>query len=526
MISLRPSSWGRLVPGRPGIARRLATGFTLVLVIMSGVVGVAAWQAVRIQRQLDACANVQIPRMIKVQALARLVADLGIAARDAIVAGDDAASAAALARIEAGRSKVGQQIEDLQLALRGAGPRGEQAATELGDQSSGILVALVKFGRVVKAHNMDMARGVLSGTVQPRIEALGLAVDKAQALQMTLLEEVRADGAQAARVAMAEIAGALACAVALAVVLGWRIATGVTRPVRDAVGLAERIASGDLRESLAVTREDEIGRLQQALAAMQKRLSELVGGIRDVADQMATASDEVASGSDDLSRRTEQTASTLQEAASSMALLTERVRRNADSARDADRLANGTAEVARRGGTVVAEVVANMNDISAASRRIADITTVIDGISFQTNILALNAAVEAARAGEHGRGFAVVAGEVRSLAQRAAEASREIKTLIASSVEKVDSGCRLVQTAGGTMTDIVEGAQQVTGIIAGISAASEEQSGDLGRVNETVNQLDGMTQQNSALVEESTASAQNMREQSRRLQGMVHAFRI
>jgi methyl-accepting chemotaxis protein len=209
-----------------------------------------------------------------------------------------------------------------------------------------------------------------------------------------------------------------------------------------------------------------------------------------------------------------------------MALLTERVRRNADSARDANTLATSTAEVAQRGGEVVSRVVHNMTDISDASRRIAEITTVIDGISFQTNILALNAAVEAARAGEHGRGFAVVAGEVRSLAQRAATASREIKALIASSVEKVDSGCKLVQAAGGTMTDIVAGAQQVTGIIAGISAASEEQSGDLGRVNETVTQLDEMTQQNSALVEQSTAAAQNMREQSRRLQSLVNAFKV
>jgi len=342
---------------------------------------------------------------------------------------------------------------------------------------------------------------------------------------MQLLEEAREQSGRASRIALAEIAGALACAIALAAVLAWRIATGVTRPVNEAVRLAERIAAGDLRETLQVTRGDELGRLQQALAAMQMHLGALVGDIREVADQMAQASDEVASGSDDLSRRTEQTASTLQATANSMTLLTDRVRRNADSARDANTLATNTAAVAQRGGDVVAQVVTNMNDISAASRRIADITAVIDGISFQTNILALNAAVEAARAGDHGRGFAVVAGEVRSLAQRAATASKEIKSLIASSVEKVDSGCRLVQTAGGTMTDIVDGARQVTGIIAGISAASEEQSGDLGRVNDTVTQLDEMTQQNSALVEESSAAAQNMRDQSRRLQELVHAFK-
>jgi len=259
---------------------------------------------------------------------------------------------------------------------------------------------------------------------------------------------------------------------------------------------------------------------------MQSRLSGLVGDIGSVAGQMAVASSEIASGSSDLSRRTEQTASSLQSTASSMGQLTERVRLNADSARDANGLAATTAQAAQRGGDVVSRVVDNMNDISQANRRIADITGVIDGISFQTNILALNAAVEAARAGEHGRGFAVVASEVRALAHRAAAASGEIKSLIGSSVEKVDSGCRLVHVAGGTMHEIVDGVERMTAIIAGISRASVEQSGDLGRVNETVGRLDEMTQQNSALVEESAAAAESMREQSRRLQDMVNTFKI
>ena len=516
----------RLSFGKPALARRLSLGFAALVAMMIVVVGVAGWQVRLLERQLDEISNSQVPRMVKADALVRLIAELNVAARDAIVFTDDGAVNAAIARIEKGRSQVGQQIQDLQDALRSADPRGQQVATELGDQSSGILVALVKFTRVVKAHNTDMARGLLGSAVQPKIEALAAAVDKAQALQMQLLDETRASNANSSRIASFEIAGALAVAVALAVILAWRISASVTRPVNGAVHLAERIASGDLSTIAEVDREDEIGRLQQALAAMQTRLGELVRSIRDVAGQMATASDEIASGSVDLSRRTEQTASSLQETASSMGLLTGRVRKSADSARNANSLAASTTRAAHRGGEVVSQVVANMHDISSANARIVDINSVIDGISFQTNILALNAAVEAARAGEHGRGFAVVAAEVRGLAQRAAAASREIKSLIDSSVAKVESGSRLVETAGATMQEIVQGVRQVTEIISCISADSAVQSTDLGSVNDTVNRLDEMTQQNSALVEESAASAASMREQSQRLLEMVNAFHV
>jgi methyl-accepting chemotaxis protein len=517
---LRPSF------GTPKLSHRLGLGFGVLVAMMILVVGVAGWQLRQMGKQLDGIVNAQVPKLIKVDALARLIAELNVAAHDAMIASDDEGVAAALARIEKGRSQVGQQIEDLQEALRGADARGQQVSTNLGDESSGILVALVKFTRVVKAHNTDMARSLLASAVGPKIETLAGLVDKAQALEMSMLDEARNASSQASRIAFLEIAGTLAAAVVLAAALAWRISASVTKPVNSTVHFAERIAAGDLDTKLEIGRADEIGRLQHALVAMQGKLGELVRNIRDVADQMAVASDEIASGSLDLSRRTEQTASSLQATASSMGLLTQRVRKSADSAHDANALAATTTDAARRGGEVVSQVVANMTDITRASQSIVDITGVIDGISFQTNILALNAAVEAARAGEHGRGFAVVAGEVRSLAQRAATASREIKALIGSSVEKVESGSRLVQSAGGAMHEIVDGVARVTQIIAGISAASSEQSTDLGIVNDTVNQLDEMTQQNSALVEESAASAASMREQSQRLLAMVNAFHV
>jgi methyl-accepting chemotaxis protein len=261
--------------------------------------------------------------------------------------------------------------------------------------------------------------------------------------------------------------------------------------------------------------------LQRALL----RLHEAMGAVRASVGNIHTASGEIASGNADLSQRTEQTASHLQRAASSMQQLTGTVKQSADSAATANQLASSAATAAERGGRVVREVVANMEDITGSSRRIADIIGVIDGIAFQTNILALNAAVEAARAGEQGRGFAVVAGEVRSLAQRSAEAAREIKALIGASVDKVESGARLVQDAGATMDEIVTSVRRVTDIIGEITASSAEQRDGIGEVNGAVRELDQMTQQNAALVEQSAAAAESLKTQAERLASVVAGFR-
>ncbi len=255
------------------------------------------------------------------------------------------------------------------------------------------------------------------------------------------------------------------------------------------------------------------------------RIAQVVHDVQMAVGGITTASHEIASGNQDLSSRTEQTASSLQQTASSMEQLTGTVQQTADSARTASQLASSAADAAQRGGQVVAQVVHSMEGISASSRKIAEIIGVIDGIAFQTNILALNAAVEAARAGEQGRGFAVVAGEVRNLAQRAANSAREIKSLIGASVDNVESGSRLVQEAGSTMSDIVSGVQRVTDIIAEISAAASEQSGGIGQVGQAVSQLDQMTQQNAALVEQSAAAAEALRQQADRLSEAVRAFR-
>jgi len=259
---------------------------------------------------------------------------------------------------------------------------------------------------------------------------------------------------------------------------------------------------------------------------MQNALSKLVGDIRHASDSINTASVEIAAGNQDLSGRTEQTASALQQTASSMEQLNGTVHQTAESARTANALAGTATQAAQRGGEVVSQVVRNMEDITQSSKKIGEIIGVIDGIAFQTNILALNAAVEAARAGEQGRGFAVVASEVRSLAQRSANAAREIKTLIGASVEKVESGARLVQDAGATMQEIVTGVQRVSHIIGEITTAATGQSNELGQVNTAVTQLDQMTQQNAALVEQSAAAAESMRDQAHRLSQVVEVFHV
>jgi methyl-accepting chemotaxis protein len=289
---------------------------------------------------------------------------------------------------------------------------------------------------------------------------------------------------------------------------------------------AEALARFDLTHPIPRGGSDDVGRLLSALDETQQALQKLIGKVREASDSIGTASAEIATGNLDLSQRTEQTASNLQNAASSMSELTGTVKQTADAAMTANQLASSAASVAQRGGEAVSQVVATMDQISHSSRKINEIIGTIDGIAFQTNILALNAAVEAARAGEQGRGFAVVAGEVRLLAQRSAEAAKEIKSLISASVERVDSGTQQVQAAGATMTEIVASVQRVTDIIGEISAAAREQSEGIAVVNGSVVQLDQMTQQNAALVEESAAAAESLREQSARMAEAISVFKL
>jgi methyl-accepting chemotaxis protein len=319
----------------------------------------------------------------------------------------------------------------------------------------------------------------------------------------------------------------LLLAMACGAVLAWAITRSITRPIREAVGVAERVAAGDLSGRIEMrSRRDEAGQLLSALQGMNDNLQRIVAGVRHASESIATGSAQIATGNEDLSQRTEEQASNLQQTAASMEQLTATVQQNSQVAQQVRQISDTATQAASRGGEVVGSVVQTMDEITASSRRISDIIGVIDAIAFQTNILALNAAVEAARAGEQGRGFAVVAGEVRVLAQRSAEAAKEIKHLIGQSVEKVQVGSTLVGEAGRAIADIVTQVGRVNGLIVEISEASVEQSQGIGQIGAAVSQLDQVTQQNAALVEESAAAAESLKQQAERMAQAVAVFKL
>ncbi|MDP9899218.1 methyl-accepting chemotaxis protein [Variovorax ginsengisoli] len=356
--------------------------------------------------------------------------------------------------------------------------------------------------------SLEKSMGELADLIESQAKVAQAASDRTAAI------------ARAVMVATALIAGALFFGI------GHAVSRGVVLPIGRAVKVAQAVASGDLTSQIDTRGTDETAQLLQALKAMNDSLILTVGSVRRSSESIATGSSQIASGNTDLSHRTETQASNLQQTATSMEELSSTVRNNADTARQASQLASSASDVAAKGGSVVAQVVGTMAEITQSSHKISEIIGVIDGIAFQTNILALNAAVEAARAGEQGRGFAVVASEVRSLAQRSASAAKEIKGLINDSVEKVLNGSRLVDNAGQTMEDIVAQVRRVTDLIGEISSATQEQTSGIELVSGAVAQLDQVTQQNAALVEESAAAAEGLKHQASELVSAVSVFRL
>ncbi|HEX2010829.1 MAG TPA: methyl-accepting chemotaxis protein [Roseateles sp.] len=378
----------------------------------------------------------------------------------------------------------------------------------------------------LKAGNNERAQQLYHGQIRTLGAQAKDAIDRLIKLQVEVAAQSYAK-AEATRDSVWAWSVALSIAAALlALAAGLLTTRSITAPMREAVGLAEAVAGGDLRSQVLVSGQDEASALIGALNRMNDSLAGIVSRVRDGSESIATGSREIATGSMDLSQRTEEQASNLQQTAASMEQLSSTVRNNADTASQANAVAAQAANAAVQGGSVVTQVVDTMQGIAAASKKISDIIGVIDGIAFQTNILALNAAVEAARAGEQGRGFAVVAGEVRTLAQRSAGAAREIKSLINDSVTRVESGARLADDAGAAMEGIVRQVRQVSDLIGEIAGASQEQSKGIAQIGDAVNQLDQVTQQNAALVEESTAAAESLQHQAAELARLVSVFKL
>ncbi len=424
---------------------------------------------------------------------------------------------AGIARI----SEVQQRIESL---VQTDEDRAQMAV--VASHRKAVLDAMARSRALAQAGDADGAKRELrehfNPAVAPYVASL-VAFADLQHRQMEIAKR-EANEQRSANVSQA----ALMVAFVVAGIIGgaFVLIRSIRRPLDETVDFARRIAAGDLGARLVTQREDEFGQMIRSLNAMRDELAGVVADVRRGTDGITLASREIAQGNHDLSARTEQTASSLQQTAASMEQMAGAIRQSAESAQRANELAITAGRSAAQGGDVVAQVVSTMGEIDQSSRRIADIIGTIDGIAFQTNILALNAAVEAARAGEQGRGFAVVAGEVRSLAQRSAEAAREIKTLIGASVERVAAGSDLVGRAGQSMQEIVGNVERVRQIIGEITNSAAEQSDGVGQINAAVGQLDQMTQQNAALVEQSAAAASSMNEQAVQLAGVVQKFRL
>jgi len=506
------------------IGTRLGSAFAGVVAVTVIVAAVGGLQLRHVREDVDAMVRVDLARLSQLDEVKDNVNVVARGVRNVALMTDEADRGPEKARIEKMRARNQELLKQLGATVSRAEERSRLQAIQEAQQPYDR--AMNRGIELASSGDPTAAAKYLVREVRPVQAAYFKAVDEAieeeeaRMHQVVLGIQTQAQDSALAMFALAVLAAAGGLA------LSWFVTRSITRPIGQAVQVARTVAAGDLTSRIETRRQDEAGELLRAMAEMNGSLSRIVQQVRGGSDSIATGSAQVASGASDLSQRTEVQASSLQQTAASMEQLTDTVQSSARTAREASDLATAGLGAAQRGGESVTQVVQTMQQIAQSSRKVADIIGVIDGIAFQTNILALNAAVEAARAGEQGRGFAVVAGEVRNLAQRSAQAAREIKSLIGGSVERVEHGSRQVDEAGQAMRDIVGHVERVAQLIQDLSSTAAAQSNSIGEVGAAVNQLDEVTQSNAALVEESAAAAESLREQAQRLADAVQVFRL
>ena len=507
------------------VGPRLAAAFLVMGALMCGVAAIGVLGLRALDGALERIVDEQHPRFEQVHAIIDEANAIAVALRNGLLADDEAETRKQLARVDEGRKSLGDMLDrlDRNFAADAESVRVQQL---LHSEYASYTVEVVKASRAVAAGKKDLARQFVNHGLQQRVVSYLAALRELANLEaagMTAARDRATRTYERGRAAILLIVAAAALATAA---LAFFLTRGITAPLGRAAAMAEAIARGDLTGRLDARGTDETAWLARSLNAMCDRLVETVERIKAASTAVNAAAAEIAHGNMELSRRTESHASSLEETAASVEELTGTVRQNAVNAAQATGFASETSGVARKGGEVVEEVVRKMSSIRESSRRIGEITGLIDSIAFQTNILALNAAVEAARAGEQGRGFAVVASEVRNLAQRSAAAAHEIKSLIAESGEKVADGARLSDEAGRTMTAILGSFARVTDAMGEISTASREQSAGIDQVNGAIVQMDQMTQQNASMVGELSAAAASLEQEAALLSEAVAHFRV
>jgi methyl-accepting chemotaxis protein len=506
------------------IATRLATAFALMAAMLLILGAAVIQQSGTVKDSFAKVLSDQLPKVSAIKTLHVSILDQAVLMRDMALYADPERTRKARVQLDELARHARQILDEVGPTLTSSATKAAFAQVVAAREP--YAAARSGFVQLLDQGNLDGARGVLDTQVGPTQQAYIAAIENFIKVQTARMDEVAGQTATSVEHLTVLSAALMAGGLVAACVIALLITRSITRPVHQAVGLAQAVAGGDLSMAIEPQGRDELADLLRALRQMQAGLVDIVGGVRTGAEGVATASQQIAMGNADLSQRTEEQASSLQQTAASMEQLTGTVQQNAQHALDANGLTQQATASAVEGGRTVGQVVDTMREIQESSRRITDIISVIDGIAFQTNILALNAAVEAARAGEQGRGFAVVAGEVRTLAQRSAEAAKEIKTLITASSERVDVGSRLVDAAGAQMQQIVSAIQAVDDIVGQIAGASREQSTGIAQVGTALQQMDTVTQQNAALVEESAAAAESLKTQADAMVQAVSVFRL